>query len=335
MSRDRGREIKAVGKSTSFDDIAPPELSILLPTYNRPDALHRTLRALEKQTVNMGRCEVIVVDDGSTDSTARVLDQFVEQTCLSCFYALLKENGGPARARNIGLTECRGQAILILGDDIEPSLDLVEKHLQFHQLNPEPECALLGFVSFPKELSVNPFMEWLETDGRKYFFNYVALKAGQTVDPLFFYTCNVSVKASLLQKSGWFDESFPYASHEDLELGYRLADKGMRLVYDPSAKGYHWHILTINGIARRTYLMGHSANIFWQKVGDTGSVPRRVVRRMLSRLCSLSIMVHLWDRLREKEYSETKSYPGQWQVLLFLGFFIGLSDSYRNRKIRV
>jgi hypothetical protein len=45
--------------------------------------------------------------------------------------------------------------------------------------------------------------------------------------------------------------------------------------------------------------------------------------------------VYLWNRLRNKDFIETKSYPRQWHLLLFLGFFIGLSDSQKNRKIRV
>jgi len=229
MNRDRSREIKAVGQSSNFVLSATPEFSVLLPTYNRADALHRTLSALEKQTVDMAVCEIIVVDDGSTDSTDRVLWKFSEKTDTRIFYALLKENGGPARARNIGLSMCRGRAVLILGDDIEPAASLLEKHLHFHREHPDEQDSMLGFVSFPKGLQPNSFMRWLAQDGRKYFFNYQDLEAGQLAGPLFFYTCNVSVKISLLNKSGWFDESFPFASHEDLELGYRLAENGMRL----------------------------------------------------------------------------------------------------------
>jgi hypothetical protein len=81
--------------------------------------------------------------------------------------------------------------------------------------------------------------------------------------------------------------------------------------------------------------MGHSAGIFWQKVGDNGSFARQVVRKFLARLSSLPPMIYLWNRLRRKEYLEMESYPFQWQILLFLGFFLGFSDSCRNRDVRV
>ena len=326
---------KITGRSSSFGESETPGFSVLLPTYNRVDALERTLFALEQQTLAAELFEIIVVDDGSSDNTSEVLRHFAEHTKHCFSYAVLKENGGPARARNVGLSMIRGDVVLIIGDDIEPDGFLLEKHLHFHKQHSDETFAMLGHVSFPDELSSSTFMDWLEDDGRKYFFNYADLTSGEEAEPIFFYTCNVSVKTSLLSKSGWFDESFPYASHEDLELGYRLADKGMRLVYDSSAKGYHWHVLTIEGIARRVYLMGYSAEIFWRKVGDKGSGLRRVARQLTTGLCSFFPMVSLWNHLRNKEYIENKSYPRQWKMLLFLGFFIGLSDSQKNRKIRV
>ncbi len=335
MNEANNKDIRLIGQSRSFDSLAKPELSVLLPTYNRDDALLRTLQALEKQSLNGELFEIVVVDDGSSDATAAVLEKFAKETANYFSYAILNENGGPAKARNTGLGMVRGDVVLIIGDDIEPDVALVEKHLSFHQKKMDEAYALLGHVSFPEELTSSAFMHWLETDGRKYFFNYAELSAGEEAKPIFFYTCNVSVKVSLLDKSGWFDESFPYASHEDLELGYRLADKGMRLVYDPSAKGYHWHLLTIQGIARRVYLMGYSAEIFWQKVGDSGSVVRRIARRVLTTICSLPPMVYLWNHLRSKEYCDTRKYSGQWKILLLLGFFIGLADSQKNRKIRL
>ncbi len=139
----------------------------------------------------------------------------------------------------------------------------------------------------------------------------------------------------LLQKSGWFDESFPYASHEDLELGYRLADQGMRLIYDPEAEGFHWHLLTVQGISRRVYLMGYSASLFWRKVRRQDGVLKRAARKLLAWFCSAPWGVFVWNRLRRKEYLDNKAYPVQWRVLLFFGFFIGLADAYRSRTIRV
>lgn len=334
MNVDRAHEIKTYGETKEFNSALGLELSVLIPTYNRAETLRQTLTALQKQDIDPSLYEIIVIDDGSSDDTESVLQAAISEMDRRVAFAVLKKNGGPARARNVGLAFCRGRIILNLGDDIEPDLSLLQKHYRFHLENEDEGAALLGFVSFPAALQKNAFMKWLESDGQKYFFHYSALEPGQVTDPIFFYTCNVSLKASLLEKSGWFDESFPFASHEDLELGYRLADKGMELVYDPSAIGHHWHELTIEGIAKRVYLMGRSAVIFWQKTGKSGSVLRRTIRRLLAALCSCSPGIYIWNRLRAKKYVETVTYPGQWHVLLFLGFFIGLADGYNNHPNR-
>lgn len=335
MNPSRSQEIKFIGQSSCFNAAEPLELSVLLPTFQRADALLRTLQGLEQQTVDKGVYEVIIVDDGSDDNTAEVLKQFAEQTSLRLSYALLKENGGPARARNIGLSMIRGKAVFITGDDIEPSETLVERHLHFHREHPTAQDALLGYVFFPEGLEPNAFMRWLTTKGRAYFFNYADLTPGKEAGPIFFYTCNVSVKMALLEQSGWFDESFAYASHEDLELGYRLAEQGMRLMYDPAAEGFHWHMLTVQGITRRVYLMGYSARLFWSKVNQQDGLLKRGLRRLLALFCFAPWGIWLWNRLRKQKYGDCSAYPVQWRLLLFLSFFIGLADAYKKREIRV
>ena len=335
MKKRGNQVIKVVNQSRQFTGTDIPEISVMLPTYKRPEDLRRTLSGLEKQSIEPDRFEIIVVDDGSGDNTEELLQEFSEETGTRFSYAVLRVNGGPAKARNVGLGMCRGAVVLIIGDDIEPGSLLLENHLLFHQQNDDETYALLGHVSFPRGLKPNAFMRWLEHGGRKFFFNYSDLKPMDQVDPIFFYTCNVSVKQSLLEKSGWFDESFPYASHEDLELGYRLADQGMKLIYDPEAKGYHWHMLSVQGIARRVYLMGYSAALFWQKVNDEGSWLRAFIRKVLAWSCSTPPAIVFWNWLRQKDYNTEKDYPIMWKVLLFLCFFIGLSDSSRKKSLRV
>src|SRR5262249_25242991 len=57
-----------------------------------------------------------------------------------------------------------------------------------------------------------------------------------------FFTCNVSVKRSLLERGGLFEEKMRY--HEDLELSERLSHYGLRVLYNAAALGYHEHYLT-------------------------------------------------------------------------------------------
>lgn len=328
-------EIGKLGYSHAYDDEVDPDISVLIPTFNRSETLLKNLRKLERQDALTRSYEIVVVDDGSSDLTESVLDGFSHITKTRFLYILLAQNGGPARARNIGLRYCRGTIILNLGDDIEPSNTFVNQHLRWHQKHPNENDALLGFTSIPEVLKNSGFMRWIEKGGTNFFFQYRHLRPNQVTDPIYFYTCNLSLKKSLFQKYGNFDESFPYASHEDLELGYRFASHGMRLIYDPTIRGHHWHTLTIEGVTRRIYYMGYSADIFWKKLGEGGSRLRKLARRLLAWFCSTLPMINLWLHLQKRAYRHHKSYPLLWQFLLYTSFFIGLSDSFKRLPVRI
>ena len=82
-----------------------PIISIVVPTYNRAHLIEKTILSLLTQTDN--RYEIIIVDDGSTDDTERVVKAYLSEK-LSYFK---KENGERAAARNFGTQKARGQYI--------------------------------------------------------------------------------------------------------------------------------------------------------------------------------------------------------------------------------
>lgn len=313
-----------------------PVLSIIIPTYNRCDVLQRVLKTLASQTgVPPDRLEVAVVDDASTDGTKDFLERFAERSPYSFRFASLEKNSGPARARNAAIEMSSGRIVLMLGDDIVPAPDLLERHLSWHREHPEPEGVLLGYVTWPEAVQPTAFMRWLEQGGRRFFFNYADASENQPLPSLFFYTCNISLKRRFLEKTRLFDETFPFASHEDLELGKRLSQKGMRLVYDGNAVGYHWHFLTVEGICRRVYLMGYSAHLYWEKVEETDPVWKKNLRFLLVSLCSKPFSIALWKRLRTKNYWTDQIYPLHWRMLLHLSFFLGMADSHKGKRPRI
>src|SRR5881394_743314 len=93
-------------------------LSVIIPTYNRLDMLLRVLDALEQQE-DPPEFEVIIIDDGSTDETARVLGEraaaSAERTTTR-FVFRSQPNGGPGTARNHGVTLATGRFVVFMGD---------------------------------------------------------------------------------------------------------------------------------------------------------------------------------------------------------------------------
>src|SRR5687768_7427373 len=99
-----------------------PKLSVILPTFNRANALKRALAALRRQSVMPGEYEVVVVDNNSTDGTAGVVALFEDRRIR-----LIDEpRQGLSYARNAGLAAARAPIVAFTDDDVEVAPDWVE-----------------------------------------------------------------------------------------------------------------------------------------------------------------------------------------------------------------
>lgn len=257
-------------------------LSIVIPTHNRAIILQRCLDALFHQVQLPAQTEIIVVDDGSVDGTPSVVEGAALRAPGPLTY-LRQQAAGPAAARNRGIHAARGDIVLFLGDDIIATSDLVAQHLSWHERFPDPLVGVLGFVTWSPELDATPYMRWLESSGNQFAFEHIA--ALETVDPaLYLYTSNVSLKRVVFEQTGeWFDEQFRHALLEDIDLGRRLAAKGVSLRYNPAAAAVHEHAVTLEHYARRIELSSEYWVLLEKKrpgagaarVGEPGAIPVR------------------------------------------------------------
>jgi glycosyltransferase involved in cell wall biosynthesis len=236
--------------------------SVVIPTYNRLDMLTRVLDALDEPQIDAPPFEVIVINDGSTDDTDRVMSRRKGITFRT------QPNGGPGRARNHGVSLARGRIVLFIGDDTVPEPLFLGEHARVHrEAGDDPLVACLGYTGWPEGERVTAFMDYINDYGLQ--FGYKLIRDGDVVPFNFFYTSNISIDRQVLVDHP-FDTTFPSAAWEDIELAYRLDAKGLKIRYNARAVTRHYHPMNVDSFARRQYTVGKSGAIFYQKHPELG-----------------------------------------------------------------
>jgi len=232
--------------------------SVVIPTYNRKPILEKCLNALEHQAFDPNQVvgyEIVVVDDGSTDTTVRWLQASAAQYPHVRLFE--QDHLGPAAARNLGVEKARGDTIIFIDSD----LVVTDRFLQAHA-----DALREGERSLGSD--------------RLFTYGWVINTANfddPTSEPFkvtdysraYFATGNVAIARHWLEQAGLFDTRFHLYGWEDLELGVRLKQLGLKLIKCPEAVGYHWHppfsLDQIPKLIDREIQRGRMGVLFYQK----------------------------------------------------------------------
>jgi glycosyltransferase involved in cell wall biosynthesis len=226
-------------------------VSVVIPTLNRSAMLATTIDRIQNQTVGHDVYEVLVVDNNSSDNTQAVLTQKAATYRNLKFFSQTKP--GAAATRNVGIREAKGDIVVFIDDDIFAEPDLIEKHIHYHTEN--PGASIIGTVMSPWENSTDPFLRYLRDQG---IFNPYSIACGQPMDFSYYHTGNVSTSRKLLREVDGFNEEFFVYGMEDIELGYRLEQKGCRMTPGIGAKGRHEYFPSCEQFIERCQQAGYS-----------------------------------------------------------------------------
>lgn len=194
-----------------------PRLSIVVPTFRRPDLLARCLDALLNQTLDS--YEVIVADDAALDSTREQVERLKARVPVR--YVAVTGNHGPAAARNAGWRAARGEVVAFTDDDTIP----------------DPGWAAAGLGAFDRDPTLAAAAGRTEVPLPPRPTDYERNESGLATAE--FITANCFVRRSVLEEIGGFDERFRIAWREDSDLHFELLGRGLKIVKVPEAVVVH------------------------------------------------------------------------------------------------
>lgn len=211
-----------------------PSVSIIIPTLNRRIVLREALLSLNSVDYPRTRFEVIVVSDGSTDGTEKMVASIKKD--LNYKFKLIKEKRkGISHAKNVGIKKSKGEIIITTDDDC-----LFEPKWLKKLIEPlsNPEIGVVGGPDRPTEKQTilaksidYAFSSFIGSGG--VHGRFLKIKLGK----LYPIGCNSAFSKKALKLAGLFDENL--APGEDTDLNHRIEKAGFKLAYAP--KAFVWH----------------------------------------------------------------------------------------------
>jgi len=214
--------------------------SIIIPAYNAEKTIRKCLDSVLKQ--DFSDFEVILVNDGSSDNTEEIINQYtVDQYDVK--QIVLAKNSGPAKARNTGIKKAQGEIIVFIDSDVtfkDPGalLGLAE----IFKGKPEIDGVIMIKDKIPLNKGLTPLYI-------AYYKYYLWNQPGEYQTS--FTTERSAVKKHIFDKVGYFDEGYRKPDVEDFEFGYRLEKENYKIYIARSIKVGH-HFETFKQLTKKT-----------------------------------------------------------------------------------
>jgi lipopolysaccharide/colanic/teichoic acid biosynthesis glycosyltransferase/glycosyltransferase involved in cell wall biosynthesis len=254
-------------------------ISVIIPAKNAARTLSDCLQAiLQQEGMQLDQdYEVIVVDDGSIDDTSRIAQ-------ARNITVIQQANLGPAAARNAGARIARGEVLAFTDADCAPISTWLRDLTQPFQ-NPE----VIGVKGVYRTHQTELVARFVQLE---YEYKYARMREQDSID--FIDTYSAAYRKEVFLLNGGFNESFPVPSVEDQELSFRLARKGYRLVFEPSAVVYHLHDCNFSQYLHRKFGIGYWKAVMLQWIpektfSDSHTAPTQRVEILLVGLLLVTI----------------------------------------------
>lgn len=295
-----------------------PNISVLLPTYNRRASLERLLKSLTAcEKLSLAELEVLVIDNGSTDGTPAFLEGWLNTKPALTARWFTEKRKGKAHALNLGLSEARGQIILILDDDVVVTPDCLARHLEAY--------ASTSFDAIQGKILPGRDPRGASAElSRLGEYNIPYIDYGDSMHEIRGLTgTNMSFKREVFEKVGFFDTRLgPGAAgfSEDTEYSIRIRKAGFNIGYTPHALVYH-------ELNPNRYGRAYNRMVEYRK-GLSRSIYRHdsIAFRVMPNLLANCLRYGLYRLLGRSQ----KAYKTEGRIMKCWGYLIGKMRGVRS-----
>jgi GT2 family glycosyltransferase len=291
----------------AHDPDAPPLVTVIVPAFNYGRFVGETLASVRSQT--LGRWECVVVDDGSTDDTAAVVQSFARQDPR--IRLIRQPNRGQAAAKNAGLRDARGRFIQFLDADdlIEPAKLAAQS--DFLQLRPEVDLVYGDCRFFRDDAWARSFAPSLDGGDHDAWPRIGAAGVevlGHLIERNIMVVNAPLIRRELLERIGGADESLPRA--DDWDLWVRCALAGARFEHLAAPRAAALVRSHGTSLTRRDRRLLESSVRIHEKVDASAAAPPDLRRR------NAAILSWLREALRAARQIDSAIPPGAPFVLI-------------------
>ena len=211
-------------------------LSVVVATYNRSAKLEALLRALSACSFDSAQCEVLVVDNNSSDRTKEVITNF-QAWKQPIFKYLLETRRGKSNALNTGIKSAKGEILAFTDDDCIPSTNWIDSIVR--EFETDSHLAVLGGrVELYDKEDIAATLSLCD--------DRIEIARGvQVIKNPPIIGANMAFRRSFLDRIGEFDPLLGPGARcgiaEDVEILYRFHQGGFKIVYSPNVKVLHNH----------------------------------------------------------------------------------------------
>lgn len=225
------------------------KISVIIPVYNAENSIEKCLKAILEQKETDFDLEIVAVNDGSTDNTAKVLESLTGQIKI-----ISQANQGPAAARNAGAKAANGEVLIFTDSDTVPQPGWVKRIYQTFKEEEVAACAGSYCIANPE----SPLSRIIQSEIDFRYSSY-----GKSIK--FAGTYNLAVAKNLFFEVGGFDESYRQASGEDNDFCYKVVKAGHLIRFVKEAQVAHYHTENLYKYLKEQFRHGFwRAGLYWQ-----------------------------------------------------------------------